>query len=169
MPSPSCRRNCRAACASALASRARVPVTPRAAGTGLSGGAIPDFGGIVLSCDRMDRLLELDEDDLMAVVQPGLVTERLQTAVEAYAIDKRHYPVAQSITELKSLVQPTYIVTTPLTDNWDTGFRYVLSADGKSYQIVSAGSDKVFDDSSWESPGLLESSKEDAVDCANED
>jgi len=73
----------------ALASRARVPVTPRAAGTGLSGGAIPVFGGIVLSCDRMDRLLELDEDNMMAVVQPGLITERLQTAVEAKGL---YYP-----------------------------------------------------------------------------
>ena len=106
-------------------------------------------------------------DSTLSCTYTLIAMRSLQTAVEAYAIDKHHYPVAQSVTELKSLVQPTYIVTTPLTDNWGTEFRYVLSADGKSYRIVSAGSDKVFDDSSWGSPGLLESSKEDAVVSSN--
>ncbi|HVG93756.1 MAG TPA: FAD-binding protein, partial [Planctomycetota bacterium] len=73
----------------ALATRERVPVTPRAAGTGLSGGAIPVHGGIVLSIERMDRILEIDEDNLVAVVQPGVVTERLQQDVEARGL---YYP-----------------------------------------------------------------------------
>ena len=106
-------------------------------------------------------------DSTLSCTYTLIAMRSLQTAVEAYAIDKHQYPVAQSITELKSLVQPTYIVTTPLTDKWGTEFRYVLSADGKSYRIISAGSDKVFDDSSWGSPGLLESSKEDAVVSSN--
>ena len=73
----------------ALASREHHAVTPRAAGTGLSGGAIPVFGGIVLSVERMDRVLSIDEDDLVAVVQPGVVTERLQQQVEAKGL---YYP-----------------------------------------------------------------------------
>jgi glycolate oxidase len=73
----------------ALASRERVPVTPRAAGTGLSGGAIPVYGGIVLSVEKMDRVLEIDADDLMAVVQPGVITERLQDQVAALGL---YYP-----------------------------------------------------------------------------
>ncbi|MFO0933167.1 MAG: FAD-linked oxidase C-terminal domain-containing protein [Planctomycetota bacterium] len=73
----------------ALAHRERVPVTPRAAGTGLSGGALPLHGGIVLSVERMDRILEVDEANLVAVVQPGVVTERLQQDVEARGL---YYP-----------------------------------------------------------------------------
>jgi glycolate oxidase len=73
----------------ALASRENVPVTPRAAGTGLSGGAIPVHGGIVLSIDRMDRVLEIDAENLMAVVQPGVITERFQDEVEKIGL---YYP-----------------------------------------------------------------------------
>jgi glycolate oxidase len=73
----------------ALASREKVPVTPRAAGTGLSGGAIPVYGGLVLSVEKMDRILEIDVDDLMAVVQPGVITERLQNEVAALGL---YYP-----------------------------------------------------------------------------
>ena len=72
-----------------IASREHVPVTPRAAGTGLSGGAIPVWGGIVLSVEKMDRVLEVLPDDLMAVVQPGVVTQRLQEQVEAIGL---YYP-----------------------------------------------------------------------------
>ena len=59
-----------------------VPVTPRGAGTGKSGGAIPVAGGIVLACDRMRGLVELDRGDAIAVVEPGLVTASLHEAVE---------------------------------------------------------------------------------------
>jgi glycolate oxidase len=65
----------------ALAWERGVPVTPRGAGTGLSGGALPVFGGIVLSLDRMDRILEIDEENLMARVEPGVITGVLQEAV----------------------------------------------------------------------------------------
>ncbi len=66
-----------------LATRARVPVTPRGAGTGLSGGALPVCGGIALSTRRLDRILEIDRENLMAVVQPAVITQVLQEAVEA--------------------------------------------------------------------------------------
>jgi glycolate oxidase len=67
----------------AAAGRHAVPVTPRGAGTGLSGGALPVLGGVVLSLERMNRILEIDEDNLCAVVQPGVITEVLQDAVES--------------------------------------------------------------------------------------
>lgn len=67
----------------------RVPVTPRAGGTGLSGGALPVRRGIVLSLDRMDSILEIDGDNLVAVVEPGVITQRLQEAVEAVGL---YYP-----------------------------------------------------------------------------
>jgi glycolate oxidase len=66
----------------AIARDLRVPVTPRGAGTGLTGGALPVRGGIVLSTERMVRIREIDADDLVAVVEPGVVTGELQRAVE---------------------------------------------------------------------------------------
>lgn len=65
----------------ALAYGQGIPVTPRGAGTGLSGGALPVFGGIVLSIDRMNAILEIDENNLMARVQPGVITGVLQETV----------------------------------------------------------------------------------------
>jgi len=66
-----------------LATRERLPVTPRAAGTGLSGGCLPVRGGLSLSLERMNRILELDLENLVAVVEPCVITETLQRAVEA--------------------------------------------------------------------------------------
>ena len=59
-----------------------IPVTPRGAGTGLCGGAVPLYGGIVLTTTRMNRILEIDEENLMAVVEPGVLLMELQQAVE---------------------------------------------------------------------------------------
>lgn len=61
----------------------KVPVTPRGAGSGMVGGALPVQGGIVLSTERMQKIKEIDADDLVAVVEPGVITGRLQEAVEA--------------------------------------------------------------------------------------
>jgi glycolate oxidase len=66
-----------------LAQRERVAVTPRGAGYGLSGGAVPLYGGIVLSTERMDRILEIDRENLMVTVEPGVITGEIHRAVEA--------------------------------------------------------------------------------------
>jgi glycolate oxidase len=66
-----------------LAREHRVPVTPRGAGTGMTGGALPVAGGIVLSTERMTRIKELDTEDLLCIVEPGVVTGDLAAAVEA--------------------------------------------------------------------------------------
>ena len=65
-----------------LCARHRVPIVPRGAGTGYTGGAVPTQGGIVLSLERMNRILEIDEANLIAVVEPHVVTGDLQAAVE---------------------------------------------------------------------------------------
>jgi glycolate oxidase len=64
-----------------IAARYGVPVVPRGAGTGLSGGAIPIYGGIVIAFSRMNRILEVDYENLRAVIQPGLVNLHLSTAL----------------------------------------------------------------------------------------
>jgi glycolate oxidase len=64
-----------------LASRHRVPVVPRGAGSGLAGGANAVDGCLVLSTLRMDRIVEVDTDDLVAVVQPGVLNAALAAEV----------------------------------------------------------------------------------------
>lgn len=63
-----------------IASRERVPVVPRGAASGLSGGAVPVVGGMCLSMTRMNAILEINPDELIAVVQPGVVNMDLQKA-----------------------------------------------------------------------------------------
>jgi glycolate oxidase len=65
-----------------IAFERRLPVVPRGAGTGLSGGALPVCGGIVLSTERLDRIRVIDERDLVAEVESGVVLARLQDRVE---------------------------------------------------------------------------------------
>jgi glycolate oxidase len=67
----------------AACSAHRVPVVPRGAGSGLTGGALPVAGGVVLDMAGMNRIIEIRPDDQVAVVEPGVVTGELQTAVEA--------------------------------------------------------------------------------------
>jgi len=66
-----------------LAQRERIPVTPRGAGYGLSGGAVPVEAGIVLSTEKMNRILEIDGANLMVTVEPGVITGDIHRAVEA--------------------------------------------------------------------------------------
>ena len=66
-----------------LADRYHFPVTPRGLGTGLAGGAVPLFGGVVLSLAKMNRILAIDRKNLIAVVEPGVVTIDLKQAVMA--------------------------------------------------------------------------------------
>jgi glycolate oxidase len=66
-----------------LAQRERTPVTPRGAGYGLSGGAVPVHGGIVLSLEKMNRILEIDKENLTITVEPGVITGDIHRAVEA--------------------------------------------------------------------------------------
>jgi glycolate oxidase len=59
----------------------KIPVTPRGAGTGLSGGALPVNGGVALSLERMNTIVSIDEENLQATVEPGVITQVFQEAV----------------------------------------------------------------------------------------
>jgi glycolate oxidase len=65
-----------------VASRLEVPIVPRGMSSGLAGGSIPFSGGIVLSLTRMNRILEIDEENMITNVQAGVVTADLQAEVE---------------------------------------------------------------------------------------
>jgi len=73
-----------------LAANAGLPLTPRGSGTGLSGACIPSAGGVVVSFERMNEILELDLDNHVAVVQPGVTLEQLDDATRAHGLV---YPV----------------------------------------------------------------------------
>ncbi len=68
------------------ASSRRLPVTPRGAGTGLCGGAVPERGGIVLCLSRMNRILEIDEENYTATVQPGVLLTTIHQTVESLGL-----------------------------------------------------------------------------------
>lgn len=59
-----------------------IPVTPRGGGTGLSGGALPHLGGVVIATDRLNKILEIDQRNLQVITEPGVITEVLQEAVK---------------------------------------------------------------------------------------
>lgn len=59
-----------------------IPVTPRGAGTGLSGGALPHLGGVLISTERMNEILAIDERNLQVTTEPGVITEVLQNEVK---------------------------------------------------------------------------------------
>lgn len=79
----------------ALASRERVPVVTRGAGSGLAGGSVPLLGGIVLTLTRMARILELDAVNMLVRVQPGLVTGDLKAEALAHGLFYPPDPASQ--------------------------------------------------------------------------
>jgi len=66
-----------------ICNRELIPATPRGAGTGLSGGALPVHGGIIISMERFNSILEIDERNLQATVEPGVINQIFRDAVEA--------------------------------------------------------------------------------------
>jgi len=73
-----------------FADNKRIPVTPRGAGTGVSGGCIPIFGGILLSLERLNHILEINRDNSTAIVEAGVTLEELHTAVEQQGL---YFPI----------------------------------------------------------------------------
>jgi glycolate oxidase len=77
-----------------LANKYLIPITPRGAGSGLSGGAIPIYGGILLSVEKMNKVIEIDYDNMMIVVEPGLVTNEINSLVEERGLFFAGYPMS---------------------------------------------------------------------------
>ena len=77
-----------------LANLKRIPVTPRGGGSGLSGGAVPVYGGIVVFLDRMNSILEVDRENMVVVVEPGVVTNDIDAAVAEHGLFFAGYPMS---------------------------------------------------------------------------
>ena len=84
----------------ALAHEHQVPITPRGAGTSTTGGAIPVKKGIVLDLTAMNRIKEIDTDNLVAVVEPGVVTGQFHTAVEKLGLFYPPDPASRAVCTL---------------------------------------------------------------------
>ena len=72
-----------------ICNRHLITVTPRGAGTGVSGGALPHTGGVLLSTEKMNRILGIDERNLQVIAEPGVITQVLQEAVQEKGL---YYP-----------------------------------------------------------------------------
>jgi glycolate oxidase len=72
-----------------LCNEYKIPATPRGAGTGLSGGALPVSGGLIISMERMNRILEIDKKNFQATVEPGVINQTFQEAAAALGL---YYP-----------------------------------------------------------------------------
>lgn len=83
-----------------LCNQNRIPLTVRGAGTNLSGGTIPIADGVVVVTNALNRIEEINEQDMYAVVQPGVVTAKLAAAVEAKGLFYPPDPGSQSVSTL---------------------------------------------------------------------
>ena len=77
-----------------LANEKNIPITPRGSGSGLAGAAVPVYGGIVISTEKMNRILELDRQNLSATAEPGVITNDLDRAARRNGLFFAGYPMS---------------------------------------------------------------------------
>jgi glycolate oxidase len=121
----------------------RVPLVVRGAGTGYTGGAVPTKGGVVLSMERMNRILEIDEVNLLAVVEPNVITGELQRAVEAVGL---FYPPDPASLDMSSIGgNVAECAGGPRAFKYGTTKRYVLALEAvlPGGEIIHTGSKAV--------------------------
>jgi glycolate oxidase len=121
----------------------RVPLVVRGAGTGYTGGAVPLRGGVVVSMERFDRILAIDEANLLAVVQANVITGDLQRAVEARGL---FYPPDPASLEQSSIGgNVAECAGGPRAVKYGTTKRYVLALEAvlATGEIVRTGSKSV--------------------------
>jgi len=126
-----------------LCNEQRVPLVVRGAGTGYTGGAVPVHGGVVVSMERLNRILEIDEDNLLAVVQPNVITRELQDAVEARGLFYPPDPASLKQSSLGGNVAEC--AGGPRAVKYGTTKRYVLALEAvlPTGEVIRTGSKAV--------------------------
>ena len=121
----------------------RVPLVVRGAGTGYTGGAVPTRGGVVLSMERLNRILVIDELNLLAVVQPHVITGDLQRAVERVGLFYPPDPASLDSSSIGGNVAEC--AGGPRAFKYGTTKRYVLALEAvlPTGEIVRTGSKAV--------------------------
>ena len=122
-----------------------MPLVPRGAGSGYTGGAVPIRGGVVLSLERMNRILEIDEANLLAIVEPNVITGDLQDAVERVGLFYPPDPASLRVCALGGNVAEC--AGGPRAFKYGTTKRYVLgprsgAADGRDRQDRRQGGEE---------------------------
>src|SRR5688572_26475884 len=131
------------AAVAALCHQHRVPLVVRGAGTGYTGGAVPTSGGVVLSMERLNRILDIDEVNLTVVVEPAVITGDLQRAVEARGL---YYPPDPASLESSSIGgNVAECAGGPRAFKYGTTKRYVLALESvlPTGEIIHTGSKAV--------------------------
>jgi glycolate oxidase len=126
-----------------LCQQHRVPLVVRGAGTGYTGGAVPTHGGVVLSVERLNRILEIDDVNLTVVVEPAVITGDLQRAVEARGL---YYPPDPASLESSSIGgNVAECAGGPRAFKYGTTKRYVLALEAvlPTGEIIHTGSKAV--------------------------
>src|SRR5687768_4034208 len=126
-----------------LCNEYRVPLVVRGAGTGYAGGAVPARGGVVVSMERMNRILEIDETNLLAIVEPNVITAELQRAVEKVGL---FYPPDPASLEMSALGgNVAECAGGPRAFKYGTTKRYVLALEAvlPTGEIINTGSKAV--------------------------
>ena len=126
-----------------LCDRHRTPLVVRGAGTGYTGGSVPVQGGVLLSMERFDRILEIDIENLLAIVQPNVLTCQLQDAAEARGLFYPPDPASLKISALGGNVAEC--AGGPRAVKYGTTRRYVLSLEAvlPTGEIIRTGSKAV--------------------------
>ncbi len=127
----------------ALCNAGRIPLVVRGAGTGYTGGAVPTLGGVVLSMERLNRILEIDQVNLLAVVEPNVITGDLQRAVEQVGL---FYPPDPASLETSSIGgNVAECAGGPRAFKYGVTKRYVLGLEAvlPTGEIVNTGSKAV--------------------------
>jgi glycolate oxidase len=120
-----------------------VPLVVRGAGTGYTGGAVPSRGGVVLSMERLNRIIEIDEVNLLAVVEPNVVTADLQRAVERVGL---FYPPDPASLEASSIGgNVAECAGGPRAFKYGTTKRYILALEAvlPTGELIRTGSKAV--------------------------
>lgn len=128
-----------------LANRYGLPIVPRGAGTGLSGGALATEGGIVMPTTRMRRVLDVDPVNRLAIVEPGLVNLELSRAVARYGLFYAPDPSSQKACTIGGNVAENaggpHCLALGVTTNHVLGLEIVL-ADGTIVRTGGWGRDR---------------------------
>ncbi len=130
-----------------FAGKESIPVTPRGAGSGLSGGAVPMLGGISLSLELMNRIIEIDRGNMVAVVEPGVITNQLDARLSEEGLFFAGYPLSEEFCQIGGNVAENAgggrAVKYGVTSRYVTGIEAVLptgeivSVGGKRYKDVT--------------------------------
>src|SRR5215510_6568509 len=126
-----------------LCNSERVPLVVRGAGTGFTGGAVPTCGGVLLSMERLNRILEIDELNLLAVVEPNVINADLQNAVEQRGLFYPPDPASLNQSSIGGNVAEC--AGGPRAFKYGTTKRYVLALEAvlPTGEIVQTGSKAV--------------------------